>query len=63
MQEPNRNALKLLIRETLKETVIETIDSLPPMRVIGDVPACRIDGRFSDFSPDTFDSFRVAKTC
>ena len=62
MQEPNRNTLKVLIRETLKETLMETIGSLPPKQVIGDVPA-RIDGTFSDFFPDTFDSFGVAVTC
>ncbi len=53
--EVDRNELKALIREVLKESVEETINSLPPIRIIRDRPIRIIDGDFQDSAPDGCD--------
>ena len=44
MEQTDRNELKALIREVLQESLLETLDTLPPMQVTRDTPDGRGNG-------------------
>jgi hypothetical protein len=48
--------------EAYKESLLETLNSLPPLKIIGDPPSVEIKGRVFDLLSDSDDSVRVAMT-